>query len=215
MDLSTIASMFNFEWANSNERKNKFCKLYPKDTEDFIKYGTIGFIGLGMYQLFHKMKKRQIKPTVVLKDKAECIGNDVKILEALVILQSYRQVDTHLFKMAVRNIDRLLYLEHALQTDPDITPSTQDKVRAFSNFKIAINRLQELAFLIRNKMGNAHACVVKSQLEIIKSRLDIHMTHIFKLCSTFNPSRLIREAENILKNPKQYEKFEHNWDTYR
>jgi hypothetical protein len=169
-------------------------KFRPGDAQDFLKWGIVGFVGFGAYQMASKLARRTADPMSVLVDPVESIGNDPVILEALVKIQSYRELNPWMFSMAVRNIDHLLFLENAL-VSKEVQPVRNDKALAFTYFRIALTRLNTFQHLIKHKLSNKHAMAVNIYTEKIYDQLKKHFLNVLHLCSVIRPENLLKRAE--------------------
>lgn len=214
MDFSIINNLIDLAGLSKTPNiLQEGSSLRAQDTKAFLKYGTVGFFGLGIYHLLTRVKSRQNFSTSDLVDRVESIGNDVKILQALLSLQVYRNHDTHTFKMAIRNIDSLLFLESVLRSDT--IPQKYDKTTAFTHFKVGMSRLSEFTYVIREKKGSAHFSMAKSLVSTIYKRLQVHYDNIIILCNQYDPKRLLKEAEYDMMNVQLNNSKTHNWSKYR
>lgn len=168
-------------------------QLYPGDAQKFLKYGTIGFVGFGLYQMAVTMAKRNVNPCVEFKDPVEAMNADPIIRDALIQLQNYRELHPCLFKTALQNIDQLLFLENALLAQK-VYPVKNDKDIAFSHFRVGVNRLSQFQFLVRKEMGNEHGMTVNILVKRIYSQMQKHLLNVLHLCSEFRPENLIARA---------------------
>ena len=214
-----LEPLVNGTTSDEETRNNKF---YRKDAVDFIKWGSIGFVGMGVYQLGLRLSKRGIKSTVDLVDRADSLGSNPIILDAFVNLQSYRSLDPWLFRTALQNVDHLLFLENALMSKR-IIPARNDKAIAFSHFRMSVIRLNQFQFRVKDKLGNAHAMAVNMYVKKIYKELQKHLLNILHFCSQFNPGDLIARAQNEID--RALERYDNNtmyggqslekWETYK
>lgn len=197
---------------------SKYFKFYPEDGKRFLQWGALGFLGLGAYQLFMTMAKRNINPCCELKDRVESLNNDPMIRDAFIHLQEYRELDPWAFKMALQNTDRLLFLEEALVSGR-VPPVRNDKVLAFSSFRIAVQRLTIFQFTVRDKLGNDHGMCASIFTKKIYEQLQKHLLNVLHICSRFKPEDLIARAKvevkqalrNYRKNIRPVEPLD-KWD---
>lgn len=175
-----------------SKQKQKL-QFYPGDAEKFLKWGSIGFLGFGMYQMAATLAKRNVNPCVEFKDPVEAIHFDPMIRDAYIRLQNYREINPWLFKSSLQNTDQLLFLENALLTE-QVYPSRQDKDLSFTYFRMAVNRLNQFQHLIRSEMGNEHAMAVNMIVKKVYEQLQKHFLNILHLCSEFKPEHLIQRA---------------------
>lgn len=167
--------------------------LYPDDAQKFLKWGTLGFVGLGLYQLFMTVAKRNINPSVEFKDPVESMNCDPIIRDSFVHIQSYRKLNPWLFKSALQNADKLLFLEDALLSQKAF-PVRNDKVSAWTYFRLSVNRLNQFQYLVRERMGNEHGLAVNIFVRKVYDQLQKHVLNVFHLCSEFKPENLIARA---------------------
>jgi hypothetical protein len=188
--------------------------LYPEDMKNFLKWGTLGFVGLGVYQLCMSLAKRNINPCVDFEDPVESMNCDEIIRNAMIELQTYRKLNPWIFKSALQNIDQLLFLENALLTR-QIRAVPNDKATSWTFFRMALKRLNQFQFLVRQRMGNEHGLVTNLLVKKIYNQLQKHLLNILHLCSEFKPEHLIERApleiQRILNN---YEKGIIEKDSY-
>jgi len=177
--------------------------LHQDDAKNFLKWGTLGFVGLGVYQLCMTMAKRNINPCVEFMDPVESMNSDPIIRDAMITLQSYRELNPWLFKTALQNIDQLLFLENALLSQ-QIQAVKNDKVASWSFFRMAIHRLGAFQYLVRERMGTEHGMTVNIFVRKIYAQLQKHILNILHMCTEFKPEHLIANApleiNRILKN---------------
>jgi hypothetical protein len=69
---------------------------------------------------------------------------------------------------------------------------------------MAVNRLNQFQFLVRERMGNDHGLAVNIFVKKIYDQLKKHVLNVLHLCSDFRPERLISraaiEVEQALRN---------------
>jgi hypothetical protein len=213
MDFSILGNLIDLAGFTNTPNTALNGSYRTQDTKAFLKYGTVGFFGLGLYHLLTRVKSRQNFSTDDLIDKVESIGHDPYILKALISLQIYRHHDSHTFKMAIRNIDSLLFLENVLKQDT--IPEKYDKTVAFSHFKVGMSRLTEFTYVILENKGTAHFCVAKELIKTIYKRLQVHYENIVILCNVYNPARTLKQAENDLTKMVLNKGKVHNWSKYK
>lgn len=168
-------------------------QLYPGDAQKFLKWGSIGFFGFGLYQMALTLAKRNVNPCVEFKDQVEAMNTDPIVRDALIQLQNYRELNPWLFKTALQNIDQLLFLENALLSE-QVHPVKRDKEIAFSHFRMGVNRLSQFQFLVRKEMGNEHGLSVNILVKKIYTQLQKHLLNVLHLCSEFRPDNLVARA---------------------
>lgn len=168
-------------------------QLYPGDAQKFLKWGSIGFLGFGLYQMAVTLAKRNVNPCVEFKDPVEAMNADPIIRDALIQLQNYRELHPCLFKTSLQNIDQLLFLENALLSQK-VHPVKNDKDIAFSHFRVGVNRLQHFQFLVRKEMGNEHGMTVNILVKRIYAQMQKHLLNVLHLCSEFRPENLVARA---------------------
>jgi len=167
--------------------------VYPQDAKDFIKWGAIGFLGFGGYQLFMNIAKRNINPSVDFVDPVESMNCDPIIRDCFINIQPYRKLNPWLFKTALQNVDQLLFLENALLSQ-EVHPVRNDKVSAWTYFRMGVNRLNQFQFLVRERMGNEHGLAVNIFVKKIYEQMKKHALNVLHLCSEFKPEHLIARA---------------------
>jgi hypothetical protein len=195
--------------------------MYNKDLADMFRWGLIGAVGMGVYQMGMRMSNRNILPGVDLKDPNDCIASNPTILESFVEIQPYRRLDKASFKMAIQNVDNLLLREYGLRSG-EITAMRKDKVEAFSYFRVAIKRLGKFSAVVEDRLGHEHALVVKLQIKRIFKEMQNSFSNILTFCSKFNPEELLRRApEEIDKiidqmdSNSEYPEPDETWEQFR
>jgi hypothetical protein len=172
--------------------KNKL-QVYPTDVKQFIKWGSVGFMGLGLYQFLLTLSKRNINPCIDFQDPVEALDCDPVIRDAMIRLQNYRELNPWLFKTALQNIDQLLFLENALLSK-GAHAAKKDKDIAFTYFRMGVNRLNQLQFIIRKELGTEHGMAVHLLVKQIYGQMQKHLLNVLHLCSKFRPDDLIARA---------------------
>jgi hypothetical protein len=184
--------------------------MYDKDVADFIKWGAIGFVGMGVYQLGMRVAQRNINPSVDLEDRADSINLNPIIRDSFVNLQSYRSLNPWLFRTSLQNVDHLLFLENALLTK-QISPSQNDKAISFSHFRMGVVRLNQFQLIVKDKLGNSHAMAVNIFVKKIYDQIQKHFLNVLHICSRFNPGDLVaraqQEIDEAMKNYKKGERY--------
>ena len=222
MDL--VGMIFNNMMASSSKTSDKDntpkAVLYKQDAMDFMKWGLVGFVGLGVYTLGMKVAKRNIDPSVELHDRADSFNLDPVIRDSFINIQPYRKLNTWLFKMSVYNTDHLLFLENALLTKTAL-PTHNDKVLAFSYFRMALSRLNQFQILVRETLGNEHAMAVNMFVEKIYGQLQKHLLNVLHICSEFKPANLIARAQQeveqamqAFEDGKKYNSSSNQWNKF-
>lgn len=178
---------------NTVPNKGGKLQFYPGDAEKFLKWGTLGFVGFGLYQMAATLAKRNVNPCFEFKDPVEAIQFDPIVRDAFIQLQSYREMNPWLFKTALQNIDQLLFLENALLSQK-VLPARQDKNLAFTYFKMGVNRLNQFQHLVRSSLGNEHGMTVNILVKQVYNQIQKHLLNILHLCSKFRPENLIQRA---------------------
>lgn len=178
---------------NTVPSKGGKLQFYPGDAEKFLKWGTLGFVGFGLYQMAATLAKRNVNPCFEFKDPVEAIQFDPIVRDSFIQLQSYREMNPWLFKTALQNIDQLLFLENALLSQK-VLPARQDKNLAFTYFKMGVNRLNQFQHLVRSSLGNEHGMTVNILVKQVYNQIQKHLLNILHLCSKFRPENLIQRA---------------------
>lgn len=168
-------------------------QLYPGDAQNFLKWGSIGFLGFGLYQMAVTLAKRNVNPCVGFKDPVEAMNTDPLIRDSLLQMQNYRDLNPWLFKTALQNIDQLLFLEHILLSQK-AQPVKKDKDIAFTHFRMGVNRLSQFQFLVRKEMGNEHGMTINLLVKRVYTQMQKHLLNVLHLCSEFRPENLIARA---------------------
>ncbi len=179
-------------------------KIYNMDIKDALKWGGFAALGAFGYNIFLKSMERQIQPGAALKDlpPANSIVEDQGILDHLVQLQTYREVEPWLFWSAVRNLDMLLFLEQQILLKK-FAPVRKDKVLAWTHFRVGINDLNEFQFTVHQEMGSEHGKVANMLVENIFDRAVKHLLNVMTLCSDFNPKAIIARAPSLIDKLKR------------
>lgn len=179
--------------------------LEKSDLKHFMTWGAIGFLCLGTYKMSTRIVNKSISPSANLIDETESLHVDAKICEAFTNLQEYRDLNPWLFKTGIQNVDHLLFLEQIL-LNGESDPVPNDKVIAFSHFRMALHRLNSFQKLVSEQLGNEHGLAVQIYIESIYEQLQKHLLNIFHMCSQFDPSSLIsrakKEVQFLLKKQK-------------
>lgn len=190
---SVLGFMMNPPSVGKKKNGTAGAVFYPGDVSLFLKYAVAGFIGFGTYSLAKQLSKRNIDPLVEFQDPVESMNCDPIIRDAFISVQSYRQLNPFLFKTALQNIDQLLFIEDGLLSQR-IHPVKSDKSLAWTRFRVGCNRLAELNYEIRTKMGAEHALTFNLFVRKIYTQLQKHLLNILHLCSEFKPEALIARA---------------------
>ncbi len=180
-----------------NKKNQSPFLFYPGDAKNAVQVGLLGFVAFSAYNLFTVFMKRNINPSVDFIDPVESMNCDPIIREAFIIIQNYRKLDPALFKAAVLNVDQLLFLENAMISQ-QIKPVYNDKILAWTHFRMGVNRLAELQAVIKDTMGNDHALAANMYIKKIYAQMQKHLLNVLHLCSEFNPKRLIERAPMLI-----------------
>lgn len=203
---SVMSKMMLPKKATGKENKGHGVKLYPSDMKKIVTGGLMALLGYSAYSTVMLMLKRNTNPESAFVDPVESMNQDPTIRDAFINLQSYRSLNPWLFKMALQNVDQLLFLEHALLSGA-AKAVRQDKAISWSYFRVALNRLGQFQFLIRKRMGSDHAMAAYMCVDKIYEQMRKHLLNILQLCSEFNPKDMIEKApaeiERILKQLKE------------
>jgi hypothetical protein len=201
-------------------KKGEFI-LQQTDVADFVKWGAIGAVSMGVYQLGMKVAQRKINPCVDLKDRGDSLNHDPIIRDAFINLQKYRELNIWLFKTALQNVDHLLFLEYALLSK-SVSPTHTDKSIAFSYFRMAVIRLNMLQLLVKEHLGNDHGMAVNIFVKQVYTQIQKHFLNVLHICSEFKPSNLIaraqQEVDSALKkfrSNRAYPDSSVKWDKFR
>ena len=186
--------MFGPKASRAEEKDKEGNKIYKSDVNDFVRWGAVGFVAMGLYQLGLKMNKRNISKSAELKVRTEAMDCDPIILEALINIQHYKDLAPWFFEPAVTNIDRLLFLENAM-LKKDIIPMSKDKSIAFIYFKVGLNRLNEFQYIVKEEMGNDHGATVNIYVKKIYEQIQKHFINCLHMCGNFKPENFIKRAE--------------------
>ena len=168
------------------------------DIKHFLRWGAIGFVALGTYKLSTQVVTKNISASAELKDMTESIHLDPKLCQAFIQLQAYRKLNPWLFRTSLQNADHLLFLESVL-LDGDVIPVKNDKIIAYTHFKMSVTRLTKFNDEIFAALGSAHGLAVNMHTKIISSQLQKHLMNILHVCSQFKPHQLIEQALNELQ----------------
>lgn len=197
--LSYLSTFMNIIGPKASGNKNaNGAKFYDSDITDFMRWGSVGFIAMGLYQMGLKLCTRSINPSSELKVKTESLNSDTVIRDALINIQRYRELVPWLFDGAVLNIDKLLFLENALR-DKVILPNRKDKAIAFTYFRVGLNRLNEFQWTVKSQMGNEHGLAVNLYVQKVYKQLQKHFLNCLALTGEFKVDDYIERAENEVK----------------
>jgi len=170
-------------------------KFYPGDAQKFAKWAVLGGMGIGLYQMGMVLSRRNTNPCIELIDKPEAMNYDPTIRDSFIHLQTYRELNPWLFSAALMNVDQLLFLTQALM-NKQVPPERNDKVIAFTNFRMASIRLNMFQMLVREKLNNDQGLVAHIYVDQIYKQIQKHLLNVFHLCSSFNPKHVLQRAKN-------------------
>ena len=188
MDLLSFISKLPIPTSNPTFTKG--------DMHEFLKYGSLGFLVLGLYKVGHHVANRSASDPLL--DEQESLHHDAVLHSKFVELQTYRALNPWLFRLGMQNADHLLYLEHSLTTGA-LSPLRKDKNLAYAYFRMALARLTTFQQVIRTKLGPEHALVATVLLKTIFERLQVHFTNTLHACSMFSTDNLRRRAEEDIR----------------
>jgi len=180
------------------DRSHNSIQFQKKDAAQFVRWGMIGFTIFGAYQMSSTILKRQIDPSGELIDECGSLHNDPQLCAHFIDLQHYRALNPWLFSTAILNADTLVLLENGLVTG-FITPARNDKIIAFTHFKVAVERLNMLLSIIKEKMGVDHGMLAHVLVNDIYKNLRKRFLNILHMCTQYNPESLIRRAEEEIQ----------------
>lgn len=165
-----------------------------KDIRDFVTWGMVGFVGLGMYKVGTRICRRNEDPCCDLIDSCVSLNSSPAIRDAFIEIQTYRSLNPWLFKLSLQNIDHLLYLESSMLSG-SISPVRSDKALAFSFFRMAVVRLNMFQLAVKESLGKDHALVVNIHIKDIYTTIQKHLLNVLHMCSQFKPHNLKARAE--------------------
>lgn len=168
--------------------------FYPGDVQKIATWTLGSAVAFGAYQTYMTMLKRNINPSSEFIDQVSSMNQDPIMRDAFISIQNYREINSWLFKSALQNADQLLFLEFAMENEK-IIPKRIDKGAAYANFRVAMNRLIQFQYEIREKIDNDHAMAVHVYVQKIYEQLHKHFLNILHMCSMFKPEHLIAKAE--------------------
>ena len=193
------------------DRTSNSIQFQKKDASQVLRWGMVGFAVFGAYNMSSTILRRQIDPSGELVDECGSLHNDPTLCKLLIDLQHYRSLNPWLFSTAILNIDTLILLENGLVTGY-IDPARNDKVIAFTHYKVAVDRLNMLLYEIKTKLGNDHGLLAHNLINDIYKNLRKRFLNILHLCSQYNPQSLIRRAEDeirIINDNKELDHINH------
>ncbi len=173
--------------------------FYNGDARRIATWGAVGAAGFIAYQMMHTTVRRNIDPSSELQDPTECLNMDPAIRDAFINLQEFRACNDWLFRTALRNCDSLLFKEKTI-LDKTIVPNENDKVIAFTYFRVACNKLKMFQASVQEKMGNYHALVVQQLTTIIFRRANEHLIFIINSCSQSKSIDMLSKARADLSS---------------
>lgn len=176
---------------------SKSASLSKKDYQDAIKYAVMGFVTAGSLHAASTLIQKRMDVAHELKHETTAMHHNPELTKRFVTLQTYAKLNKWAFQAALINVDSLLYLEDAL-LKKKIVPVYNDKLVAFSHFRVALMRLNSLALAIQNSMDQRHYVLVCLEIEEITKLLKKHVINILSLCSRFNVDDLIEQARTNL-----------------
>lgn len=168
--------------------------LNRDDMREFLKFGMMGFLVLGGLKASQSYARRTTLSTSVLKYTTECFHLDPMLITIFATLQKYDRINAWALRMAVTNIDCILYLKQALTTRV-IAPCNSDKVMCFTYFTVACKRLDQFKDAVTKSMSPQHSLIVSTATRDAKDRLKIHVAEVLRLCSDFNPGHLLARVD--------------------
>lgn len=176
-------------------------QIDSEDVQHFFRWGAIGFLSLGVYKLSTQIVGKNILASSQLTDMTESIHLDPKLCNAFVQLQGYRKLNPWLFRTSLQNADHLLFLENIL-IQGNAIPVRNDKIIAFTHFRMCLTRMNEFVTRIKAKMGNGHGLAAKLYMDVAIDQMKKHLLNVLHECSKFKPQDLISRAEEEIKNIK-------------
>jgi len=177
-------------------------KLYQHDISNAVRWGFMGGAALALYQLVVRVVRRQHNPTAELLDRQDALHLDTVVLDSFVELQAYRPLNTYLFSQSVHYVDRLLLLEDVLRRG-EVVPERGDKTVAWVCFKGAINRLTELQYEVKDKLGAQHALAVNIIVTKIYEQLKKHLMNVLHLTRQFSVADMLKQAEKAIQEAQR------------
>jgi len=191
--------------------------LYKEDMIQIGKWAGIGALAFALYQGSVMIERRNTNPCVDLVVPAESLGLDPELAREFVKLQNFRKLNPCSFDTAVRNADRLVFLEHALYNEEDTTPRTMDKKLAFTYFQVSVRHLKILQQLAKERLGVDYGVAAHLVVRRIFEKLQVHLINILKVCKDFNPNALMRQADQLIESMKtthEPDKARRMWKQY-
>lgn len=179
--------------------------FYNGDAKKIATWGALGAAGMIAYQFLNTTVRRNTNPAAELVDPTECFNMDADIRDAFINMQNYREVNTWLFRGALRNIDCLLFKEQSI-VNQSIIPNENDNIIAFTYFSVACNKLKMFQAAIQERLGNRHAMIVQDLNTIIFNRAEQHFIFIINACARAKPTDMLAKARaDIASKLKQTE----------
>jgi hypothetical protein len=170
------------------------------------KYFLIGGSLFAGYQMFVSLFRRNANPSSELKDKTSvAFNNDTLIRNSFIDLQKLRHLDIKHFSSAIRNTDRLLFLEAMLRRgDNNVIPKRSDKDKGWSYFQAVVYNLHSFQIAVLETMGEEYFIAVKIYCDKIRGQLRIHFTNILNCISNFRPETLLHRADSLIKELEEH-----------
>lgn len=172
--------------------------LQPRDFKNFLLWGSVAFLGVGAIRLGQEINLRKIDPTVDLGVPVDSFHQEPRLLSAFVTLHEYAELSPYLFKNAAVNSDQLVFLERALVSGK-ICAVKRDKYLAWTNFKMATQRLDEFQKMVREKLGVDHELAVRLEIQKVKKELERKLMNVLHLCEKFHPENMVSRAKSDVR----------------
>lgn len=172
----------------------KLIELLPQDKEAAIRAAMITGAAAGALTLANRLFRRSVAPNGQLVDAPKYIHYDTALLNTLVKLQHYRDLNPGLFGAMLEYMDHLLLVSHLLVTGK-ANPDSSDPVLSFLSYRLANSLLQDFCDIVRDRLPSKHAVACETFRRKIEAQLKIHQKNVMRKCSSFNTRQILDTAE--------------------
>lgn len=167
--------------------------LTKQDFQSAIKYAFMGFVTVGTIHATSTLIQKRVNIDKVLLFETTAMYIDPELTKRFVRVQTYINVNKWAYQSALINADSLLYLGEALGKK-QISPVYNDKLVAFSHYRVCLIRLHALAQSVKDVMDQRHFVLICIEIDEIKKLLRRHVLFVLNLCAKFNVNDLIEQA---------------------
>lgn len=167
------------EKENGRKTQNTYTmRLSSRDMSAIGLFGAGGFLAGAVYKLFETVvEKRLGSPLSIEVEALPQVDRGLMVLLHQ-LEKDFQDNDPVAFIRAVDHIDRLLHLRQTLDR---VQPTIQDRVYAFSLFKVAEENLQRLVRAIEHTMPPRSVIEGQNLIRRVMDSLETHLDTIMLL----------------------------------